>query len=106
MSWEKRNGTGAYYTRSRRVDGQVVREYIGKGVPGEIAHEDDLIRRCEMAVGREGLLLQKVEDASLSRDLDLFSDFAECIANGLLVLSGFHQHKRGEWRRRNDNNRK
>jgi len=104
MSWEKRNGTGAYYTTSRRVNGRVVREYIGKGILGEIAHKQDLILRSESSVERESLELQKVEHAALLSDIDSFCDFAECIANGFLVLSGFHKHKRGEWRRRNVNN--
>ena len=106
MSWEKRNGTGTYYTRSRRVNGRVVREYIGAGSVGEIAHKQDLIRRSESSVERESMLLQKVEHAALLSDIDSFIDLAECIASGFLVLSGFHQHHRGEWRRRNVNNRK
>ena len=104
MSWEKRNGTGAYYTRSRRVNGRLVREYIGQGILGEIAYQQDLILRSESTVVRESLELQKVEHATLLSDIDTFSDFAECIASGFLVVSGFHKHHRGEWRRRNVNN--
>ena len=34
--WERRERGGLYYTRSRREDGRVVREYIGGSVLGEI----------------------------------------------------------------------
>ena len=41
MGWEK----GRYYTRTRRVDGKVVREYFGCGPEAErAAREDDEAR--------------------------------------------------------------
>ena len=43
---ERRERGGLYYTRSRREDGRVVREYIGGSVLGEIvALEDECERR-------------------------------------------------------------
>jgi hypothetical protein len=100
--WERRERGGLYYTRSRKEGGKVVMEYVGGGVLGEIAAlEDEYERRrreeeaaffheeCE----RLDALLAPVEE---------LCEAAEVIARAALIASGYHQHNRGEWRKRRE----
>ena len=45
MPWEKRNGKGRYYTRSRRMNGRQVREYYGNDKVAELIAQLDAIDR-------------------------------------------------------------
>ena len=55
--WERRERGGLYYTRSRKVNGQVVGEYVGGGVLGQLAARMNADERCrreeEAALWRE-----------------------------------------------------
>lgn len=100
--WETRERGGRYYTRSRKVDGRMVREYVGCGVLGEIAAlEDEYERRVreeEAAYLREeGERLDALEEP-----VDELCETAEVLARAALVAAGYHQHNRGEWRKRRE----
>jgi hypothetical protein len=41
---------GLYYTRSRRVGGRVVRQYVGGGLPGQIAAQMDTEQRMRRPI--------------------------------------------------------
>jgi hypothetical protein len=102
MAWEHRERGGSYYTRSRREDGRIVREYVGGGVLGEIAAlEDD----CERRRREEGVALWKEERQRLEDlmvPLDELCEAAEVLAHAALVVAGYRRHHRGEWRKRRD----
>src|SRR4051812_33802742 len=93
MSWESRPRGGRYYTRSRRVNGRVVREYLGTGPRAEAAAARDRARRR---------LAQAHRDArrALDADLGLLDAVAILLARADLVAAGYHQHARGQWRKR------
>jgi len=102
MTWKKRERGGRYYTRSRKVNGKVVREYVGGGVRGEIAAQMDAKERQrreeEAAAWREEQ--ERLEE--LAGLVDEFCEAVETVARATLLAAGFRQHKRGEWRRRRD----
>ncbi len=98
MAWETRERGGSYYTRSRRKDGRVVREYVGVGVLGEIAAlEDEYERRRqeeEAAYWKEEL--ERLEE--LAAPVLELSEAAEILVRAHLIAAGYHRHK-GEYRR-------
>ena len=96
MAWDR----GRYYTRSRRISGRVVREYVGAGRVGELAAQMDALERerreTERAVRRATRAELEARDAPLNE----LNDLADLLAHAALVVAGFHRHNRGEWRKR------
>ncbi len=98
MAWESRERGGPYYTRSRRVNGQVVREYIGGGELARIVSESDTRRRTLRKAERqqERAELERLE--ALAAPLGELCEVTETLVRAHLLAGGYHKHK-GEWRR-------
>ena len=101
MAWEERERGERYYTKSRKVGGRVVREYVGGDVVGELAARTDAEERerreAEAAEGRAEV--QRVEE--LVAPVAELGEVAEALARAHLIAAGCHRHK-GEWRRRRE----
>ncbi len=99
MGWETRQRGSSYYTRSKKVNGEVVREYVGGGVLGQIAArmdaEERQRREAEAAAWRE----EREHLEELVGSVDEFCEDVEVIARSVLLAAGFRRHKRSEWRR-------
>jgi hypothetical protein len=100
MAWERRLRGTAYYTRSRKVGGLVVRQYIGAGPTGELAAQLDALERERRETERAAWRAEKAELEALDAPLDELNDWADLLARAVLTAAGFRQHHRGEWRRR------
>lgn len=98
--WERLERGGLYYTRTRKQDGRVIREYVGRGPLAELAAETDALKRLrreEVArtwrAEREGL-------EAIDRSVEELYDAAEILTQAILLAAGYHQHNRGEWRKK------
>ena len=100
MGWERRKRGGRYYTRSRKVNGRVVREYVGCGdFAKAVAALDDLGRLERMAKADDLRSENERLDAADEAVAGL-CETAELLAQAALVSAGYHRHHRGEWRRK------
>ena len=103
MAWEAR-GSRRYYTRSKRVNGRVVREYVGAaGAPAaELAAAADGLRR----LGREAAARERHAEQARHREAEAplvrLCALSDALTRAALLAAGFHQHHRGQWRRRRE----
>lgn len=101
--WERRERGGLYYTRSKKVNGEVVREYVGGGVLGELAARMDSLERRQREEEAAAWKEEREQMEALDGLTEELYEAAEVLAKAALVASGYHQHKRGEWRKRRGN---
>src|SRR5215212_1597902 len=102
MAWEKRERGGLYYTRSRKVNGKVVREYLGTGPLAELAAlmdaQERLRREEEAAAWRE----KRERFEELAGLVDELCEDVETVVRATLLAAGFRRHNRGQWRKRRE----
>ena len=101
MGWETRANGGRYYTRSRRVDGRVVREYVGCGRKGELAARADAERRAAREAERAAIRAERERVQAIDAALMDLHRATDQVTRGALLAAGFERHKR-QWRYRRD----
>ena len=99
MSWERRARGTRYYTRSKKVGGRIVRQYVGCGVVGELAAAADAAARLEAQEEARRWQARRAQVESAGEMSRRFADSVERLSRAALVLAGYHQHHRGEWRK-------
>jgi hypothetical protein len=97
MGWER-----GYYYRVRKVNGRVVREYVGAGEVAELAAQKDALDRERRRLEALEQSREKDDMKALDVHLKVVSDRIDLAARAALLAAGFHQYKRGEWRRRRE----
>jgi hypothetical protein len=95
MGWER-----GYYYRVRKVDGRVVREYIGTGKMAQLVAKMEALERQRRALERADRQALRDELNALENAVVEVCDKSELLARAALVAAGFRQHKRSEWRKR------
>jgi hypothetical protein len=97
MGWDK---GGRYYTRSRKVNGKVVREYVGGGDFGRLAALIDADGRALREEERQIRRAERDRYNTLERTLDDLDRLTDLVAEAALLAAGYRRHNRGEWRKR------
>lgn len=96
MAWDRRG----YYYQSRKVAGRVQREYFGRGPLADLTAEMDYVQRLRRKAEREAREAERARADCLDDLMQEVNEVTDLVAEAVLVASGYHQHKRGEWRRR------
>ena len=99
MPWVRR-GRYRYYVRRRKVNGAFLRQPYGRGPEAELAAalaaQRQREREAEWARRRQERGRWDAKTETVQRLIEV-SDLLVCAA---LLAAGFHQHQRGEWRRK------
>ena len=95
MGWEK----GRYYTRTRRVDGKVVREYFGCGPEAERAAREDIEARDRRRLQHLEMQIERETCAALDAPFEAIDTFVALVVEVALTTAGYKRHNRGEWRK-------
>ena len=104
MAWERRKTGGLYYTQSERINGRVVRRYIGKGEIAEvIASVDDSVK-AERKKAQADVRAGRAELDELELLVAKYDAEVSTIVNAALSAAGYHRHQRGPWRRKRNRN--
>ncbi len=100
MAWETRQRGGRYYTRSKKIGGRVIREYVGTGFVGQLAAAADERERAQRQAQQAAWRAEQEQIESAIAPLEKFCEVVETLAQASLLLAGYHRHHRGEWRRK------
>ena len=100
--WESRERGGLYYTRSRKVNGRVIRKYMGGGLLGKLASQLDAEERRRREEEAAAWKEERRQMETLMAPVEELCDAAEVLVRATLLATGYHRHNRGEWRMRRE----
>jgi hypothetical protein len=98
MGWDR-----GFYYRVRKVNGRVVREYVGRGPIAELVAQMDALERQQREAERAAWLAKRAELDALDAGVATLIDLTDLAAAAALRAVGYHNHK-GQWRRKRHGN--
>src|SRR5579884_4407493 len=96
MSWDKSKTGKRYYSQSKRVGDKILRTYIGGGPLAQVIALEDAKRREE----RRRLRADLESHLAIIASIDRFCAEVDLVMARHLSGKGYHQHNRGEWRKK------
>ena len=100
MGWETRRRGSSYYVRKERQRDRVVSHYIGGGAIGSLAALYDVREQDKRRRERKKERAERDRLAADDRTMEEFFAEVEETVRQVLEAAGYHQHNRGEWRKR------
>jgi len=91
----QRNG---YWYRSKREGATVVTEYLGRASWVEPMQRLDDLERQQRELERAKARAEREAALELDREIDGLGELTRQMAGAVLVVSGYHSHKR-QWRK-------
>ena len=103
MAWQVVDGR-KYYYRATRLAGRPVRRYVGAaGSPAAtLAAADADQRRLQREAAARERLAEQARQREVERPLVRLCAASDVLTRAALLAAGFHQHHRGQWRRRRE----
>ena len=78
----------------------MVREYVGTGPLAVVMAEADAEERARLMADREALRAEQEQSASIDTSVRELCEISSLMTKATMLLAGFRQHNRGEWRKR------
>ena len=103
MSWERRRNGRLYYYRARSVGGKIIKEYLGRGPKAEQAAREDAEKRAQREAHQQHQQQRRREYEAMQLALAALGTECQNLVRASLLNAGYHQHDRGEWRKRRAN---
>jgi hypothetical protein len=91
-----------YYTRSKKVDGRVIREYVGGGTLGHLIALQDAQERRRWEEEAASWKQERERLEALVAPVEQLCEATEVLYRATLLAAGFRRHQRGEWRRKRE----
>src|SRR5262249_28978696 len=96
-------GGCTFYLRSVRRGGRVTSEYVGSGELAWLADARARDRKDEREARRRPMAARLARMDRMAATIETYGTLADHVFRVAMEAAGFHQHKRGEWRRRRMN---
>jgi hypothetical protein len=93
-----------YWYQTKRNGQRVTREYIGRGLVADLTANLDQSDRDGVDVERAMRRAEIAKFDGLNRDVQTAFDAVQEVVKSTLEASGYHQHDRGQWRKRREQN--
>lgn len=102
MGWERRERGGSYYVRKVRRGGHVCSEYLGNGETASLIAQMEALERMDKQIAQENERDAREQFAEAERQNAAFFAEVESALRQALEAAGYHQPKRGQWRKQRE----